>query len=160
MAFNDPLTISLCCLLIIIVLCFISSWYINTQFVVLTGQNEVPPNSSPGSGIMKTVLINNGTALSYEIAVTNLTSPVTASHFHLGRPGVSGPILVSIPLTRSIENGNVVYKGSGTWRFVNSESVSGESPHSIVNQLKHGHIYYNVHTVRYPNGELRGQVKV
>ena len=155
MAFN-PLMVSLVLLIIIVVLCCISSWYVGEQLILLSGRNQVPPNNSAGKGVMHVNLVNGDSALDYDIVVGDLTTPVTASHFHLGRAGENGPILVGVPLVRYNDNGKVIYKATGTWRFVNSETHAG----NIINEIRNGNVYFNVHTERYPEGELRAQIHV
>ena len=38
-------------------------------------------------------------------------------------------------------------------------SLMGKSVKDLVKQIKKGHAYINVHTDKYPNGEIRGQIK-
>jgi hypothetical protein len=38
-------------------------------------------------------------------------------------------------------------------------SLMGKSVKDLVKQIKKGHAYLNVHTDKYPNGEIRGQIK-
>jgi hypothetical protein len=38
-------------------------------------------------------------------------------------------------------------------------SLMGKSVKDLVKEIKKGHTYLNVHTDKYPNGEIRGQIK-
>lgn len=105
----------------------------------LRGIQEVPPTLSPAVGTGTFTLTPNG--LSYDITVQNLQGVLTSAHFHLGREGVSGPVIE--PITFS---GN---RATGIWTGLSQEER---------NQLLDGEIYVNVHTDVYPNGEIRGQV--
>lgn len=37
--------------------------------------------------------------------------------------------------------------------------LAGQTLGNLVNEIISGNIYINVHTVQYPNGEIRGQLK-
>jgi hypothetical protein len=38
-------------------------------------------------------------------------------------------------------------------------SMAGKSVEDLIKQIKKGNAYLNVHTDKYPNGELRGQIR-
>jgi uncharacterized protein YvpB len=38
-------------------------------------------------------------------------------------------------------------------------SMTGKSVEDLIKQIKKGNAYLNVHTDKYPNGEIRGQIK-
>jgi hypothetical protein len=80
--------------------------------------------------------------LQYDITVRNLSSSLTAAHFHLGAAGVNGDILQSISFS-----GN---RATGTWALTTDQR----------NAVLRGQIYVNVHTTNHPDGEIRGQVLV
>lgn len=150
----NPLTIFLILLVIIVVLCFFSSWYIKDHYILLSGKNEIPPNNSLANGILEVKLVNNNIDLLYRITIQGLTSQITGSHFHSGAHNANGPALLNVPLTPFNENGQIVYKANGSWRLFGSESHI----ENVLHELQKGNIYYNVTTEKYPQGELRGQV--
>ncbi len=97
---------------------------------------------STGKGTFWGILSKDLSTLLYRITYSNLSSSFTGSHFHLGAPGTSGPVVKPIAFS-----GNTA---SGSWTSV---------PDSIVLQLVKGNVYVNIHSSNYPAGELRGQLE-
>ena len=112
---------------------------------------ETPPNLSHASGTV--TLSITGTELHYMITVGGLSGPATAAHIHVGAPGVAGPPVLTFTV-KSVADGMVaddsvdLMKGAST-------GVSGDSLRTL---LANGNAYVNVHTAKYPGGEIRGQV--
>jgi len=173
---QDPVVILLSLLLIMMLIwtIFSSSYKIKLSKYdneakfrnILKGSYETPPNNSPGYGVVMTHLCREDPTgkfvIHYEVYAINLTSPFTAAHFHLGAPGVIGPPITKIPLTKTITNGITIYEGRGKW-FLNvdaeyAEKLNNMTPQQIYDELAKGNIYFNLHTTKYPNGELRAQI--
>lgn len=115
-----------------------------TVFVAsLNAAQESPSDTSHGTATFFGELSPDGTTMSYHITYAGLTSSFTAAHFHLGMPGVSGGVVEGI----NSFNGN---SASGSWSNI---------PDSIFSKLLKGEIYVNIHTTKYPGGELRGQLE-
>ncbi|MDQ6683755.1 MAG: CHRD domain-containing protein [Pseudomonadota bacterium] len=113
----------------------------NTMAVALSPGNEVPPNSSGGSGSAKVSLDAN--VLTWTITYSGLTGPVTAGHFHgPAQPGVNAGVVV--PFTGSLAS-----------PITGTATLTAEQ----VGQVKAGLWYINLHTATAPGGEIRGQVK-
>ena len=112
-----------------------------TMTVPLSGQNEVPPNASGGSGTGKVEL--DGNVIKWNVTYSGTTGPVTAGHFHgPAAPGANAGVV--LPFTGSMAS---PIEGSATLT------------QAQVDQLKAGLWYVNLHTAAHPGGELRGQVK-
>ena len=109
--------------------------------VPLSAQNEVPPNTSGGSGTGKVEL--DGNTLKWNISYSGLTGPVTAGHFHGPAPAGSNAGVV------------VPFAGPLASPIIGSATLTPAQ----VDQLKQGLWYINLHTAANPGGELRGQVK-
>jgi CHRD domain len=79
--------------------------------------------------------------LTWKLTFRRLTGAATAAHIHLGRPGKSGPI--AIPLCGPCTSG-----------------VTGttQAPATVVRTLLRNGAYANVHTMKNPSGEIRGQI--
>lgn len=105
---------------------------------------EVPPVTSTGSGVGEFSL--RGNDLHYTLSVEGLTSPVTAAHFHHAPRGQTGAVVEPIQTV----SGSTVFSASGTWLDLTDQEMEW---------LEDEHIYVNVHTQRYPAGEVRGQVE-
>jgi len=108
----------------------------------LNGSSEVPPNPSMATG--SATLSVDTTTLAMTVSITTSGIAGTAAHVHQGAVGVSGPII--FPLTES-------YAGSGIW--MTSVTLSATQ----LATLRAGNYYVNVHSVAYPAGEIRGQLK-
>ena len=108
---------------------------------MLSSAQEVPPNTSAGSG-SGSVMVNPVTK---ELMVTVTTSGIvgTAAHIHEGATGMSGPVIFPLAETPA---------GSGQW------SASVTLTDKQLTSLNAGNYYFNVHSAAYPNGEIRGQI--
>lgn len=117
-----------------------------TKFTAtLNNAQEVPtPSATGGSGSFTATL--KGRSLSWKLTFKKLSgpalTPATAAHIHVGKRGAAGP--VAVPLC-----GPCISPAHG------KSNVSA----SLAKTLKTGGAYVNVHTVKNPNGEIRGQIK-
>ncbi len=112
----------------------------------LDGTQETPPNASLAQGTVTAVLDGDTGQFSLAGSFQGLSSPSTASHVHVGLPGVAGP--VHIPLT--------VIPLGGTSGIVFG-SVNGlTAPEE--NDLINARWYVNIHDTAFPGGEIRGQL--
>lgn len=108
----------------------------------LSGANEVPANTSSGSGSLEASLDKQTNLLSWTVTYSGLTGPVKAGHFH--GPAVAGSNAgVAQGFTGNLES---PIKGSATLTAAQ------------VDDLKAGKWYVNLHTAANPGGEVRGQV--
>jgi hypothetical protein len=104
----------------------------------LSGQQEVPPNSSTAKG--DATLTFNEITRTFNLVVThNVTNP-NAAHIHKGEPGVSGPPV--FPLNPASP--------------INYTSATLDSTQRA--DLFGGKYYVNVHTPEFPAGIIRGQL--
>lgn len=111
----------------------------------LTGAKEVPPVQSAGSGTVEGVVNMASRELRWNIKCGGLTSPVTAMHFH-GPASDAQNAGVVVPMQGGCD-------GQGTTgRIVIDQNQLAD--------LLGGKWYVNVHTQRFPQGEIRGQVAV
>lgn len=112
----------------------------------LTGAQEVPPVATAGTG-SAVLSVNFVTgALSGTVSFTGLTSAAVAAHIHEGAAGVNG--LIIIPLTGGIGLTN------GTWTVPAGTVMTAAQ----VAELRAGGLYFQIHTVMFPAGEIRGQL--
>ena len=122
--------------------------------VHLSGDQEVPPVKTCGKG-KGTVLVNSETKeVEYDIYVKKLSSDIDLDvgvHFHRGERGENGPILKAL----NIEKRDGKYRFKGVW---SPKDASQPLTQKDLDDLLSGRVYANVHTTKYPNGEVRGQV--
>ncbi|ODT21225.1 MAG: CHRD domain-containing protein [Kaistia sp. SCN 65-12] len=108
----------------------------------LSGKAESPPTTSAGQGSVAAVYDPANKTLVWTVNFTDLTGPVTAAHFHgPAAAGENAPPVIPIKsaLTTPI-------KGSVT--LTDQQAA----------ELEAGKIYFNLHTAKFPNGEVRGQL--
>ena len=107
----------------------------------LTGAQEVParPSSATGSG---TVVIQASTRRMNAVLTTTGIAG-TAAHIHQAQPGING--LIVFPLTETPP-------GSGVW------TATATLTEAQYNAFKAGDFYFNVHSLAFADGEIRGQI--
>lgn len=109
----------------------------------LTGAAEVPPTDSAGTGKVEATLDTDTKVFTWTVTYDGLSGEATAAHFHgpAAEGANAGPVVpIPDPLASPI-NGNAT---------LTDEQVT---------QLQGGQWYFNLHTEKFPDGEIRGQVK-
>ena len=114
--------------------------------VMLSAAQQVPETFSSGYGLGTVVISKAGHKMKFEIKVQNLNATMEGAHFHVGAPGVNGPVVID--LTPYIVGNNI----SGEINYA-------ALPASVQMQLMAGDLYLNIHTAVFPDGEIRGQVR-
>jgi len=138
----------------------------------LGGYEEVPAVSTAGYGSFKASLAGGGTELRYELRYADLEGGnPTQAHIHFGQKSVNGG--VSVWLCGSAANpgpaGTQACPASAGGRVtgtITAAQVGGPAAQGIaateldelVDALRAGIAYANVHTATYPGGEIRGQL--
>jgi len=125
----------------------------------LLGNEEVPPIRTKAKGGVTFRLNKEGDELVYQLALTDVEE-VTAAHIHVGRRGTKGdPVapLFTEPKKRDI-SGTLYSEGTiAGYQLVGS--LKGESLDCLLQMMKTGETYVNVHTKKHPDGEIRGQIE-
>jgi uncharacterized protein (DUF1800 family) len=104
---------------------------------------------STGNGSASLLLASDGLSAVLRLHYANLTTPVTGAHVHgPADPGASGPILFDIDAATPQADGSYL------WTFV---PVGTTTVAQIADAIRSGRTYINIHTSRYPSGEIRGQ---
>jgi CHRD domain len=128
----------------------------------LTGDGE---SNSPGTGF-GTVTFNSATdSLSIMLTFSGLTSPVATpsgvpgpAHIHFGQPGVEGPIIFPF-LDFPTGGTSGIYSTTLTAANLMPDPPDGINTFTdAVNAIAAGDTYFNIHTVAFPGGEIRGQI--
>jgi hypothetical protein len=117
----------------------------------MNASEETPANMSHASGTV--TLTVSGNELHYMVTVGGLSGPATAAHIHVGAPGVAGPPVLTFTV-KAVAEGTVADDSVDLRKEV-SKGVSGDSLRAL---MANGNAYVNVHTAKYPAGEIRGQV--
>jgi hypothetical protein len=111
------------------------------QDLKLTGDQEVPPNTSTAVGT-GSIRIDAAGNVSGSVAAPGMAG--TMAHIHVGAPGVNGPVI--IPLTGS---------AGDTWTVPAGAKLTDEQ----MAAYKAGNLYVNIHTAEHKGGEVRTQLK-
>lgn len=130
----------------------------------LSGDNEVPPVDTNAQGQAVFQLSRDGMEVSYKLIVANIEN-VLMAHIHIGGPDENGPVAVWL----YPEDGPPPQKIPGRFDGVLAEStitaddlvgpLTGESLDDLVEIMRKGETYVNVHTEQHPPGEIRGQIR-
>lgn len=132
----------------------------------LSGRHEVPPNDSRGFGFSVLKLNRGGDALHYLLVAGNIDG-VTQAHIHCGGPDVNGPVVAFLfgPVPEGVTTNGIVSHGSITNAEIIPRPDSEVCPGGVANfddliaKMRAGETYVNVHSLEFPPGEIRGQVR-
>jgi hypothetical protein len=135
----------------------------------LIGYEEVPAVSTTGSGSFKATLNRAGDKVSWKLSYRDLEAPVQQAHVHFGQPSVNGGVSAFLCSNLPGKPANVQAcpaapaKISGTIRAqdVVGPAEQGIEPGALgelAAAMQAGITYANVHTDKFPNGEIRGQI--
>ena len=140
----------------------------NQFTAVLKGHNEVPAVHTAGTGRLK-LTVNDNNTLSFELTYSGLNAAAQASHVHFGQPNVNGGVSFffcggggkpacppgntssTVTVTGTVAPADVA--GLAT------QGMPAGDLGAIVQEIRAGFAYANVHTTQSPGGEIRGQLK-
>lgn len=108
----------------------------------LDGASETPPKVTKGTGTADVRLDTVTKVLSWKVEYSGLTGPATMAHFHgPAAPGTSAKPTVTL-------TGDLASPINGSAAITDGQ----------IGDLRGGLWYLNIHTAKYPAGEIRGQV--
>ncbi len=131
--------------------------------VRLSGSQQVPSVTTLAFGEGELELVDNGTALKFEVQVCDIAN-VTAAHIHVGASGTNGPVVLFLfgpnaPLFSAKEGCEDLSSGTLTPLDLIARPALGINTwNDFVMALLAGNTYINVHTTANPGGEIRGQL--
>jgi hypothetical protein len=107
--------------------------------------SDTSATASTATGTGKVVLDPSSNVVTASFHVTGLSSASTVAHIHTGAVGAApGPVTFSMSETPM---------GSGTFTVTTTPLTPQQ-----LSDLRAGNMYFNVHTMNNPNGEIRGQI--
>jgi hypothetical protein len=136
---------------------------------VMSGFEEVPAVSTGASGEFSARISHDETEIAYELSYSGLEGNVTQAHIHIGQAGVNGGISVFLcgtpvspgpPGTQTCPQSGTV---TGTLTASNvigpaGQGVSAGEFAELVRAIRAGATYANVHSSKFPGGEVRAQI--
>ena len=112
----------------------------------LSGKDEVPPVNTQATGMAQFQLSSDGKEISYDLTAINLNGFMMA-HIHQGKAGENGQPVAPLSM--------------GKGKITSSDlkgPLAGKQISDLVDLMKNGGAYVNVHTQQNQNGEIRGQI--
>jgi hypothetical protein len=134
----------------------------------LTGYEENVDVSTVATGSFRATLDDAAQTIAYELSYSGLEGDVQQAHVHFGKRAVNGG--VSFFLCTNLGNGPAgtpACPQSGTVsRTVGAADVVGPAGQGveagnyaeIAAAMRAGHTYANVHSTKWPGGEIRAQI--
>lgn len=132
----------------------------------LVGYQEVPAIATAGRGTLRMTLSPDGTTLAFDLSYEGLKAPPLAAHVHFGQRSVNGGVSFFFcggggkPLCPASPSGTV----SGTVVAADvvgptAQGIAAGDLETILQAMRDGVAYANMHTPAHPGGEIRGQLK-
>jgi hypothetical protein len=136
----------------------------------LTGYQEVPALSTSGKGTFRASIRSGGSAIRYRLSYAGLEAEPLQAHIHLGQPGVNAGVIAFL-----CDNTGAGPAGTdpcpdppatveGTLRAADvigpeDQGIDAGQFGELVRAMRAGATYANVHTEKYPGGEIRAQLR-
>ncbi len=135
----------------------------------LVGYQENPDISTTATGSFKATIDDAARTISYTLTYSGLEGTVQQSHIHFGKRAVNGGITLFLCGTAAFPGpaGTPTCPQSGTVsRTASAADVIGPAGQGIepgafeelVAAMRAGHTYANVHSTKWPGGEIRAQI--
>jgi len=137
----------------------------------LSGANELPnPVPSPGTGFATIILDPTAQTLQVNATFSGLTSNTNAAHIHCCAPfGTNAGVATAVPAFPGFPLGVT----SGTYSsvvfdltqpliynpaFITLQGSLAAAEAALIAGIQNGQSYFNIHTVNFGSGEIRGQL--
>ena len=113
----------------------------------LSGGGEAPPNNSPATGLMTGTFDTDTNTLTWSVTYSGLTTAPIGAHFHgpVSYMGLTAEENAPIQVGTS---GNLASPFHGTAQI---DAIQAKD-------LKDGRWYFNLHSKKFPGGEIRGPI--
>ena len=130
----------------------------------LTGYQETPGVSSPGFGEFEAVIDDETQTITYVLTYAALESPAAQAHIHFGNRHIAGG--VSAFLCGGGDKPPCPANAGTVTGVIDPTDVVGPTPQGIepgsmpelIRAIRASLTYVNVHTAKFPGGEIRGQI--
>jgi hypothetical protein len=135
----------------------------------LIGVEEVPAISTSAGGTFNATISSDETSFTYTLSYHDLRGAATQSHIHFGEKSVNGGIVVFF--CSNLGNGPAGTQAcpaapatiTGTIKPADVIGPAGQGIgpgefDELMDALQAGVTYVNVHSAKYPGGEIRAQI--
>jgi hypothetical protein len=137
----------------------------------LVGYEENPDISTVATGSFDARLSDDGTKLRYRLSYSGLEGNVTQAHVHFAKYGVNGGISFWLCETEGVQSPSATtpacpLPGGEVEGEITAAEVIGPAGQGIeamnlgeiLAAMRAGHAYANVHSSKWPGGEIRAQI--
>lgn len=111
----------------------------------LSGANEVPPVSTDATGVGSFFLNESRDSLCITVTAVGLSGTITGAHIHNAVPGSNGGVLIGF--TDDVQGNSI-----------NATITGDDITPELLEMMLAGELYFNIHTMENPGGEIRGQI--
>jgi CHRD domain len=138
---------------------------------ILTGYQETPSAvSTTGNGTFTARISNDESRIDWELSYADLEGAIQQSHIHFGQKGVTGPISVFLctnlgngpagtqpcPAPPATISGTIV--AADVTNLAAERGIAAGEFDELIRAIRAGATYVNVHSTRWPGGEIRSQI--
>ena len=133
---------------------------------ILVGVNETPAIFAPGHAVFNAVISGDDSSIDFTLTFEDLTGPPAAAHVHFGQRNVAGGVSYFLcggggkPACPASTSGSI----SGTVTAADvlgptAQGIAAGDLAAIIQMMRAGLTYANMHTAAHPGGEIRGQLR-
>jgi hypothetical protein len=142
----------------------------------LDGYQEPPSVSTTASGEFSARINRDGTAIAWTLSYSALEGAVQQAHIHFGQRSVNGGITVFLctnlgngpagmqpcPVAPATISGTItaadVSPNIPATAAARAQGIETGELAELISAIRAGSTYVNVHSVKWPGGEIRGQI--
>ncbi len=135
----------------------------------LVGYEENPDISTVASGSFKATIDEDAQTIEYELSYSGLEGTVLQAHIHFGKRAINGGITVFLCGTAASpgpagtptcpQSGTVSRTvGVGDILAPGTQGIEAGNFAELVAAMRNGSTYANVHSTKWPGGEIRAQI--
>ena len=140
----------------------------NPNYVAKLDGSQVSPkvNNTNATGIAN-FIFNKGSPndplddqLMYNVSVSGIKD-VTLIELHSGAEGFNGTTVIELPKKYDYEKTGILSTGNLTINDPFKDEIGGKAEYALEvlhNYMNSNEIYIDIHTKKYPEGEIRGQI--
>jgi hypothetical protein len=132
----------------------------------MLGYAENPDISTTAAGSFEAKLADDGDSLHYVLSYSGLEGNVLQAHVHFGKTAINGGISFFLCSNLNVATDDDCPQAGTVEGDIDSADVLGPAGQGIevgnlaeiVAAMRAGHAYANVHTTKWPTGEIRAQL--
>ena len=146
----------------------------NLRADALTGLQENPDISTVATGSFKISIDDDAKTFTYELSYSGLEGTVSQAHIHFSKRAVNGGITLFLcgtaaspgptgtpacptpggTVSRTVGAAEILSPAVGT----TNQGIEAMNFEELAEALRAGHTYANVHSSKWPGGEIRAQI--